>query len=62
MSKCCESPANREVVTENISTQLNSGIKYKVVSKKTKCKVCGRYHYAMDAEPLILKMKENADY
>jgi len=59
MNKCCEVKANREVIKEDLSTQVNGGVEFKVSARKEKCTSCGGIHYVMDAEPLILKMKEN---
>jgi hypothetical protein len=56
MNPCCEIKENRELVSESYANQTQSGIEYTVVSTKEKCKVCGRNHYALDAEPLEIDL------
>jgi len=55
MNKCCEDKANRVTV----STEESVSLQGKSVKKVEVCSVCNLKHYTLDAEPLVLDMKEN---
>ena len=57
MDKCCSDTSNREVLEVKESVVNSNKGQYRAITKKEQCRVCGKKHYHMDAEPLNLKMQ-----